>query len=848
MRPEPVEGPSPTLRQAQRVFVRSLAEGGDRAELGGKGASLARLWSAGLPVPDGFVVTVDAFRAYAAAGSMPTDVAADVAAAYLALGAPPVAVRSSATTEDAADASYAGQHDSFLNVAGDDDVLAAVERCWASLDTERAVAYRARHSSTQPGLAVVVQRMVDADAAGVLFTVDPITGDDAVITVNAAWGLGEAVVSGQVTPDTFAVDRASGRLRDRSLVLELRHDRPTLTDAQVERLAGLGVRIEALDSEPVDVEWCRTGDDLWIVQARPITTMRAELVEAPSTGSGRIDRDPWNDSRTGDFLWTNTNVGEAIPDVMTPATWSMVQVFMTDAMATASVPPYRGWGRIGGRIYLNVSVMKALSGAVGVSEGRFRTLTAEVFGQLPADLEIPPVPAGRLRILRAVAPMAVHVISEARRDVKVLNSYLAAHPELCDRRRAEIDGIGDPRALAGLWTDTLNPEFHRVSWMLSAATRSSGASFVTTRMRLQRLLGDAGANALTSGLGGGQAGQLASLGLLDGLDQLARGEIDRDTFNRRYGHRGPHEFEISTPRPAEDPDWIDEQLAQRAGSTGPAYADLLQQQQRRREEAWTELERRHPWHAKMLGRQLAVWTRIARDRERARSEVIRYFWVLRSFVRRAGALTGLGDDVFFLDAAEIVRLLRGETIGPRLIAERRKAYAGYAALPPYPPLIRGRFDPYAWAADPDRRLDLFVAGDRRPAADTVRGFPGSSGVVEGVVRVLTDAADGGELGSGEVLVTTVTNVGWTPLFPRLAAVVTDVGAPLSHAAIVARELGIPAVVGCGNATMRLRTGDRVRVDGSAGTVEVLPVSEPASSPSSTAPTGTRPTSVSEEDA
>ena len=505
---------------------------------------------------------------------------------------------------------------------------------------------------------------------------------------------------------------------------------------------------------------------------------------------------------------------------MTPATWSMVQVFLSDAMATASVPPYRGWGRIGGRVYLNVSVMMSLSGAAGVGERRFRSLTAEVFGQLPEDLEIPPVPARRLTMLRAIAPMAVHVLREARRDMKVLEAYLSAHPELCDRRRAEIEAEDDPSALADLWLDTLNPEFHRVSWMLSAATRSSGASFVTTRMRLQRLLGDSGANALTSGLGG-QAGQLASLGLLDGLDALARGTISRDTFNRRYGHRGPHEFEISTPRPAEDPGWIDDQLAQRATSTGPAYPELLAEQQRRREEARAELERRHPWQAKVLGRQLAVWTRIARDRERARSEVIRYFWVLRTYVLRAAALTGLGDDIFFLDAAEIVRVLRGETIGPRVIAERRRTYAGYTALPPYPGLIRGPFDPYVWAADPDRRSDIFVAGDRRPAADTVRGFAGSAGVVEGVVRVLTDAADGDQLRSGEVLVTTVTNVGWTPLFPRLAAVVTDIGAPLSHAAIVARELGIPAVVGCGNATMRLRTGDRVRVDGSAGTVEVL---------------------------
>ena len=156
-----------------------------------------------------------------------------------------------------------------------------------------------------------------------------------------------------------------------------------------------------------------------------------------------------------------------------------------------------------------------------------------------------------------------------------------------------------------------------------------------------------------------------------------------------------------------------------------------------------------------------------------------------------------------------------------MIIRRRAAYHAYATLPKYPALIRGTFNPYSWAADPHRRSDIFIEGSVAEAETAVRGFPGSAGVVEGSVRVLDDAAEGAALRPGEVLVTTITNVGWTPLFPRAAAVITDVGAPLSHAAIVARELGIPAVVGCGNATMRLRTGDRVRVDGTAGTVEVL---------------------------
>jgi pyruvate,water dikinase len=580
---------------------------------------------------------------------------------------------------------------------------------------------------------------------------------------------------------------------------------PALTPQQISRLVNLAVAVEDLFKDPMDIEWCQAGDQLFILQARPITTA--------------IHPDPWNVSRSGDFLWTNTNVGEAIPDVMTPATWSMVQVFLTDAMATASIPPYVGYGRIGGRIYLNLSVMMTLSAAVGVSEKRYRSLTEEVFGRLPADLEIPPVQAHRLAVIRAVLPMGLHVLGEARRDVKVLDAYLAGHPALCDRRRAEIAAVAKLVELADLWVTVISPEFDRVSWMLSAATRSSGASFITTRKRLQRLVGDAAANALTAGLGG-QAGQLASLGLLDGLEQVATDEIDRDTFNRRYGHRGPHEFEISLPRPGEDPAWIDQRLAERAG-LATSYRELLQVQEHKRSEAWAELEQRHPVQARILRRQVRGWAKISRDRERARSEVIRYFWVLRAYAQRAGELTGWGEDIFFLDKAEIVRVLEGETISTKLVKQRRRAYQSYSALPPYPALIRGTFNPYAWAADVNRRSDVFMSGSRNEADVAVRGFPGSAGIVEAKVRVLGDAADGGALQPGEVLVTTVTNVGWTPLFPRAAAVVTDVGAPLSHAAIVARELGIPAVVGCGNATMRLKTGDLVRVDGTAGTVEVL---------------------------
>lgn len=844
-------------------YVCNLATAGaELAEVGGKGESLVRLAAAGFPVPPGFVVTTAGYRRFVSehgltgrgdqfgAYPIPADLAEPILAAYAELGSPPVAVRSSATAEDLPGLSFAGQQDSFLNVRGEDDLLDAVRRCWASLWTDRAVAYRAREgiSEVDLSLAVVVQQLVPAEAAGVMFTADPITGDDSVLLIDAAWGLGEAVVSGQVTPDSFAVTRSDGAITRRLIhpkttmtvrtatgtenvpVPADQQDLPSLTDDQVRRLAQLGGTIAADYDRPMDIEWCRQGEELFVVQARPITTTPA-TPEPPADQPAPLD--PWNDSRRGDFLWTNTNVGEAIPDVMTPATWSMVQVFLADAMATASIPPYIGYGRIGGRIYLNVSVMARLSATVGVNERRFRNLTEEVFGRLPEDLDIPPVAASRVAVLLGVVPMAWHVVGEARRDMKVLDAYLDDHPRRCRVRRAEIAAVTSPRRLAQLWEGTLDPEFNRASWMLSAATRSSGATFVATRKRLQRLVGDAGANALTAGLSS-SAGQLASLGLLEGLDRVARGEIDRATFNETYGHRGPHEFEISTPRPGEDPDWIDAQLAERPSTrpgadSPPSYADLLARQERARQVAWADLERRHPVQAKVLRRQLARWAKISRDREHARSEVIRYFWVLRAYALRAGQLTGLGEQIFFCEAAEIVRALNGETISPAVLAERQQAYAGYLTLPAYPGLIRGRFDPFAWADDPYRRSDLYVQGATGQAGttasntanDTVRGFPGSAGVVVGRVRLITDPSRSAEFQPGEVLVTTVTNVGWTPLFPRAAAVVTDVGAPLSHAAIVAREIGIPAVVGCGNATMRLRTGDRVRVDGTAGTVEVL---------------------------
>jgi phosphohistidine swiveling domain-containing protein len=407
------------------------------------------------------------------------------------------------------------------------------------------------------------------------------------------------------------------------------------------------------------------------------------------------------------------------------------------------------------------------------------------------------------------------------RDVRAVPGFLRTAEQRGTELRQRAVTLHDRVGLAAFWRTDLGPYLIESSRALRGASRQDGATLLTLRRDLRPLLGDADTETLTSGLSAGTQG-LASMETLIGLRRVALGELDKETYVSRYGHRCVDEFEVSVPRPAEDPDWLDGQLSAAAETDVDA---LLDRQEQARAAAWERLEERSPRKAAAIRKKLDRWARNARDRERARSEVIRTFWALRTFAVRAGEVTGLGDDVFCLNIDELLDVLDGGVVPRERMTIRRATYEQYRSLPPYPAVIRGRFDPVRWAADPDRRSDVFDEHGAAPApSDLVRGFPGASGVVEGIARVVHSVDDGEALRPGEILVTTVTNVGWTPLFPRAGAVVTDVGAPLSHAAIVARELGIPAVVGCGNATMRLRTGDRVRVDGEHGTVEVL---EPA---------------------
>jgi pyruvate,water dikinase len=341
------------------------------------------------------------------------------------------------------------------------------------------------------------------------------------------------------------------------------------------------------------------------------------------------------------------------------------------------------------------------------------------------------------------------------------------------------------------------------------------------RLDLTRLVGEADANTLMSNVTTNTA-SLESLMPLVGLSQVVRGEISREEYLERYGHRGPHELELFSPGSDEDPDWLEKQLADFTRS--PAVVEsLLAGQRSGVENVWKRFQAKYPREAEKFQQRLDLVAAASRNREAVRSEVSRITRLVRQFLLQMGKVTELGDSIFFLSLAEMTDVLNGDNTTTACIPARRETYLKYCALPAYPAMIIGRFDPFKWAADPNRRSDIF---DSRPAApkfttSMIKGFAGAIGCVEGIVRRIDRVEDGDQIQPGEILVTVTTNVGWTPLFPRLTAIVTDVGAPLSHAAIVAREMGIPAVVGCGNATMLLKTGDRVRVDGGRGIVEIL---------------------------
>ncbi|MFJ7154431.1 rifamycin-inactivating phosphotransferase [Streptomyces sp. NPDC101118] len=870
------------------------------ARAGGKGAHLGGLSRIeGISVPDGFCVTTDAFRHLVAGApslaglldrlaglgpddrdgvrtlsaqirrtveniELPEDLAAAVTRGLAGLGADvPCAVRSSATAEDLPTASFAGQQDTYLNIVGPAEVLRHISRCWASLFTERAVTYRRRNGidDRTVHMAVVVQRMVFPRASGILFTADPVSGNREVATVDAGFGLGEALVSGLVNPDVFTV--RDGRVVSRTIAAKLRavrplpgggteqvavgpeeQEQPALTDAQAVELVRLGRRIEAHFGRPQDIEWCLDADGGFrIVQSRPITT----LFPVPAAD----DRE--------NHVYVSVGHGQMMTDAMKPLGHSMWQL-------TALVPMHEA----GGRLFVDVTARLAapatragLLDALGKGDPLVRdaleTVLDRGFVPLLPDAEAGGVPAAAGG--RSGAPGAAEtdpavvgeLIERSRASIAALEREIRTKsgPELfaCleeafeEHKRVVGDPLNMRAIMAGMeatwWLNDRLQEWLGEKKAADTLTLSAPDN-ITSEMGLDLLavadtvrplpevvafLQDVHDRGVEDG------------GFLDGLAELPGGSGTRkaiEDYLARYGMRCVGEIDITRPRWHERPGALVPVILDNVRNFGPGAAAHRFEEGRRKAHAKAQdvLAR---LRALPDGDRKADETKRMIDTVRAfigyreypkYGIVSRYFLYKQALLGEAARLVQAGvlperDDVFYLTFQEFRDIVRGDpyrsgaadrsaTAGRlgELIRQRKETFRSYEALTP----------PRVLTSEGEALTGSYRRDDVPPGALT--GLPVSTGTVEGRARVVLDIADA-DLEAGDILVTTFTDPSWSPLFVGAAALVTEVGGLMTHGAVIAREYGLPAVVGVDRATRLIRDGQRIRVHGTDGYVEIL---------------------------
>jgi rifampicin phosphotransferase len=834
---------------------------------GGKGANLGELLRAGFPVPDGFVVTTAAYDAFvtandldarlatadspAAVGALfrhtdiPAEIADAVADGYHRLGDGPVAVRSSATAEDLPGASFAGQQDTYLNITGIDQVLDAVRRCWASLWNERAVAYRERaghDAASALSIAVVVQRLVPAEVAGVMFTANPANGRHEQTVITAAWGLGEAVVGGLVEPDEYVVDRtrpgliASRRIAEKK-VMTVRTDagseqvgtpaseasRATLTDARVLELAAVGERVERHFGCPQDVEWTLAAGIVQLVQARPITALPEPTGDVPTE---------WPLPRPRS-MYFRASIVEQLPDPLTPLFADLIRV---------AVP-----------IGLN-RLLTSLNPTLDDLDIDFPTINGYVYYEYGR---------GSLSRMWGLTPTALRLLTRKgyvlnRWRDHALPDYRASVTGWVDRDPGElaaselIAGVRDLLAAGCVYYSNVQTVIPmaattELTWtgLYTALLRRSGdpqasdylLGFDSTPLRAEKSLHALGTWCRTVP------------GLAEALDGLPVGKLwdaapdgvaadDWAAFRDRlrshldeFGHT-VYNLDFANPVPADDPAPVLEALKHAIAGRGADPARRQRETSERRERLTAELlGRLDPVRRKAATASLAAAQEWAPIREDALAAMGLAWPTLRRLLHELGRrLTDAGaiaraDDVFWLTSAEADATASALDAGAgqlddhgAAIAQRRREWRGrqLATPPQYLPVS-------GWMTMMD---SMMPARDGEQTGPVLKGTGGSGGRVTAPARMLAGPDDFAAFQPGEILVASITTPAYTPLFALASGVVTDVGGVLSHGSIVAREYGIPAVLGTGNATKRIASGDVITVDGGAGTVRLDGSEEP----------------------
>ncbi|KDN73471.1 phosphoenolpyruvate synthase [Streptomyces olindensis] len=848
------------------------------AVAGGKGAHLGVLSRIeGVRVPEGFCVTTDAFRRTMAQvpslddaldrlsrvdpddreairtlsarirrtieeAAVPDDIAASITGALAALGEDAAyAVRSSATAEDLPTASFAGQQDTYLNVMGTPSVLRHISRCWASLFTERAVTYRRRNGIDHRTvhMAVVVQRMVFPRAAGILFTADPVTGNRKTATVDAGFGLGEALVSGLVNPDVFTV--RDGEVVARTIAAKQRavhalpgggtqevtidaerQEQPALTDAQAVRLVRLGRRIEAHFGRPQDIEWCLVDDDFRIVQSRPITT----LFPVPEAGDEE------------DHVYVSVGHQQMMTDAMKPLGLSMWRL-------TAMAPMHEAGGRLFVDVTRRLASPATRDGLLEVM-GRGDPLVRDALETLldrgdivlspPEPAPGGPPPGGDSTPVETDPALVTELVerSEAsvatlRRDIRT-KSGPALFDFLLEAFAEHKRVLGDPLSMqvimAGMeatwWLNDKLREWLGEKNAADTLTLSAPGN-ITSEMGLELLdVADAirphpRVVAFLQGVD--------DENFLDELPKLPGGTEARDAIEAyldRYGMRCAGEIDITRPRWSERPSTLVPAILDNVRNFEPGAARRrfeqgLREAQQKEQDVLSRLralpdgDRKADEAKRMIDR---VRTFIGYREYPKYGIVSRYFVYKQALLEEAERLVRAGvlaerDDVFYLTFQEFHEAVRSQQVDDRIVRQREDAFRTYQALTP----------PRVLTSDGEALNGAYRRDDAPDGA--LIGLAVSAGTVEGRARVVLDMAQA-DLQAGDILVTAYTDPSWSPLFVGIAGLVTEVGGLMTHGAVIAREYGLPAVVGVDRATRLIRDGQRIRVHGGDGYVELLP--------------------------
>jgi pyruvate,water dikinase len=805
----------------------------DSSRVGGKALSLGRMAAAGLPVPAGFVVTTQIYRLSGQSGvSSDPELVQSLLRAYRDLGSGPVAVRSSATAEDAADASYAGQQETILGVESEAGLLSAIERCWRSLHSERAAAYRTQKGVDDKGLAmaVIVQRLVPAEVAGVLFTRDPLDPAGKQMLVEASWGLGEAVVSGRVTPDRFFVDRESGHVIQRQLGIKSirvtagreEHVPPELqqqfclNDTALSELAELGRRVEAFSGDARDLEWAYADGTFWLLQARPITAASAADREQVRQS---VVNDLKSKAEPAGTVWVRYNLSEVLP-APTPMTWAIVQRLLAadggfGAMNRdlgASPDPALGslsaFDLVAGRPMANLARLPRMQFANPPFEYPF----AEYKADLRKALDPKPVPAplrgGAIRGLLRLPGMMWRLQRMMGRTFRLSLTFgdwfmtervppFAAAAKEALARDWSCRSNEDLEEAVREWTERTLVDFARDSLKPTVFAELCWGSLTA---QLKPKLGEDRAKAAVAELSLG-ARPPADADLAGAIARLADGSLDRAAFLQQFGHRGTNEMELAQPRWSEVPQELDrlilnakdrpqssaqevswESIADEARIRGP-----LRDQFRR----WVERHRLY------LGL-----------REAAKHHLMTGYAVIRRALVELDRRFDLNGGIFFLTPADFPNLLAGKDLSAKIAEAHRRRQTEHSLE--VPPVLFSD--------------DLEAIGRPLPepqVGNRLEGIALSAGVAEGPALVLTEPAGAPPGEGGYILVCPSTDPAWVPLFVHAKGLVMETGGVLSHGAIVAREFGLPAVAGIPGALRQLRSGDRLRVDGGRGTVTLL---------------------------